>query len=40
VTTPTGQRRSAAAWARELGVVYTPTWVFFDASAREVFRPR
>ncbi len=38
VTTPSGERRSAAAWARELGVVYTPTWVFFDASAREVFR--
>jgi thioredoxin-related protein len=38
VVTPSGQRRSAAAWARELGVVYTPTWVFFDAAAREVFR--
>jgi len=38
VDTPSGQRRSAAAWARELGVVYTPTWVFFDAGAREVFR--
>ena len=38
VTTPSGERRSAAAWARELGVVYTPSWVFFDAAAREVFR--
>ena len=38
VMTPSGQRRSAAAWARELGVVYTPSWVFFDAAAREVFR--
>jgi thioredoxin-related protein len=38
IVTPTGQRRSAAAWARELGVAYTPTWVFFDADAREVFR--
>ncbi len=37
VVTPAGERRSAAAWARELGVVYTPTWVFFDAG-REVFR--
>ena len=38
LTTPSGQRRSAAAWARELGVAYTPTWVFFDAAAREAFR--
>ena len=38
VTTPSGERRSAAAWARELGVAYTPSWVFFDATAREVFR--
>ena len=36
--TPSGQRRSAAAWARELGVHYTPSWVFFDAAAQEVFR--
>ncbi|HEY8710095.1 MAG TPA: thioredoxin fold domain-containing protein [Burkholderiaceae bacterium] len=38
LTTPSGQQRSAAAWARELGVAYTPTWVFFDVAAREVFR--
>lgn len=38
LVTPSGQRRSAAAWARELDVVYTPTWVFFDADANEVFR--
>ena len=38
LTTPSGQRRSAAAWAREPGVAYTPTWVFFDAAAREAFR--
>ena len=38
VITPSGEQRSAAAWARELGVLYTPTWVFFDVAAREVFR--
>ena len=38
VVTPSGQRRSAASWARELGVAYTPTWVFFDVKGREVFR--
>jgi len=38
VITAAGQRRSASAWARELGVVYTPSWVFFDAAGREVFR--
>lgn len=38
LTLPSGQRRSAAAWARELGVIYTPSWFFFDAAAREVFR--
>ncbi len=38
LTTPDGRRSSAAAWARELKVNYTPTLVFFDASGREVFR--
>jgi thioredoxin-related protein len=38
VVTPSGQRRSASAWARELNVIYTPTWLFFDARSREVFR--
>ena len=38
LTTPSGEKRSAAAWARELNVFYTPTWVFFDAAAQEVFR--
>jgi len=38
LTTPGGRRLGAAAWARELGVSYTPTVVFFDAANREVFR--
>jgi thioredoxin-related protein len=38
VVTPEGRRVAAATWARELGVVYTPSWVFFDARGGEVFR--
>lgn len=38
VVTPAGRKTSAQAWARELGVGYTPTIVFFDTSNREVFR--
>ncbi len=43
LTTPDGRRLSAEAWARELGVGFTPTLVFFDAAGpvragREVFR--
>jgi thioredoxin-related protein len=38
LTGPHGGRLRAAAWARELGVDYTPTFVFFDAGGREVFR--
>lgn len=38
IVTPDGRTMSAAAWARELGVAFTPAFVFFDASGREVFR--
>jgi thioredoxin-related protein len=38
LTTPAGDKRSAQAWARELNITYTPSIVFFDDSAREVFR--
>ena len=42
VRTPDGRTLAAGAWARALGVQYTPTWVFFDAPPgaplREVFR--
>ena len=38
VTTPDGANVKADVWARDLGVTYTPTIVFFDAGGREVFR--
>lgn len=38
ITTPDGRRTTAALWARELQVTYTPSIVFFDASGAEVFR--
>jgi thioredoxin-related protein len=38
LTTPDGRATTAAAWARELGVIYTPTIVFFDVGGKEVFR--
>lgn len=36
--TPAGKKTTAAQWGRELGVAYAPTFVFFDAAGREVFR--
>jgi thioredoxin-related protein len=38
VVTPGGKSTTAAAWARELDIAYTPTVVFFDATGVEVFR--
>jgi thioredoxin-related protein len=38
VVVPDGRKLAAQAWARELGVGYTPSIVFFDAANREVFR--
>jgi len=38
LTTPDGRATTAHAWARELGVAWTPSIVFFDASGAEVFR--
>jgi len=38
LTTPAGRRTSAETWARELGVTYAPTVIFFDDRGREVFR--
>lgn len=38
LTGPRGGRLRADAWARDLGVDYTPTFVFFDGEGREVFR--
>jgi thioredoxin-related protein len=38
VVSPAGASATAAQWARELNVAYTPTVVFFDGRGREVFR--
>jgi thioredoxin-related protein len=38
LTTPDGRATTAGDFARELGVTYTPSAVFFDASGAEVFR--
>ncbi len=37
VITSTGRKTTVDEWARQLKIVYAPTWVFFDASG-EVFR--
>lgn len=36
--TPDGNRRTAKAWADELGLFYTPTLLFFDEQGREIIR--
>lgn len=36
--TPAGERTTAAAWAEELGLFYTPTLLLFDQSGREIIR--
>lgn len=36
--TPDGKNLSAKAWARQLGVQYAPSMVFFDSKGNEVFR--
>lgn len=38
IVTPSGRRLTAQAWARELGISYTPSIVYFDATNREVLR--
>ena len=38
VTTPSGERMTARAWADRLGVAYAPTIVFFDPRGTEVIR--
>lgn len=38
LVTPDGRATTASAWARELGVAYTPSIVFFAPDGREVFR--
>jgi len=36
--TPQGQRKTAAQWANELGLFYTPTVLFFDEQGNEIIR--
>ena len=38
ITTPAGDRISVRDWARELGINYTPSVVFFDSEGIEVMR--
>ena len=38
IVTPDGRKTTAQAWARALGIGYTPSIVFFDAGKGEVFR--
>jgi thioredoxin-related protein len=38
VTTPAGDRLPAEDWARSLGLLYTPSVVFFGTDGREAFR--
>ena len=38
VIRPDGQRTTAADWAEELGLFYSPSILFFDESGREILR--
>ncbi len=38
VLTPRGQRTTAKEWARELGLFYSPTIIFFDVHGDEIIR--
>jgi thioredoxin-related protein len=38
LTTPDGRRVAVDQWARELGIAYTPSVVFFDSAGKEVMR--
>ena len=38
LTTPDGASLSAREWAKQLGVHYNPSLVFFDGAGKEVFR--
>lgn len=38
VKAPDGKQLAMREWARKLKVIYTPSFVFFDAAGREVFR--
>jgi thioredoxin-related protein len=36
--TPDGRDLTARKWAEELNIQYAPSWVFFDAGGKEIFR--
>ena len=36
--TPGGETLSMADWAKQLGIKYTPSLIFFDTTGKEVFR--
>ena len=38
VITPQGERTSAKAWAKKLGLFYTPSLLFFDEKGKEIIR--
>lgn len=38
VLTPVGEKTTARSWARELGIYYAPTLVFFDEDGKEILR--
>lgn len=38
VVTPTGAKTTSRSWARDLGLLYVPSIVFFDVRGREIFR--
>jgi thioredoxin-related protein len=38
VITPSGERTTAKQWARELGIFYTPSLLFFDEQGGEIIR--
>lgn len=38
IITPTGKRTSAKEWARELGIFYAPSLLFFDEHGKEIIR--
>ncbi|MGD8588709.1 MAG: thioredoxin fold domain-containing protein [Chromatiales bacterium] len=38
VITPTGERTTAKQWAKDLGIFYTPSLLFFDEQGKEIIR--
>jgi thioredoxin-related protein len=38
VITPSGERTTAKRWAKELGIFYTPSLLFFDEQGKEIIR--